>query len=423
MDNIPQWLMTAAIFGAGLIAGWLIELFIDWQFWNRQNRVLKEENAQLQGALNRSLNDKATSEQQMGRTLRRAEMAEEKVSNLHHQLKAVDDQRISLDEELTQISVRLRQMTAVEQANETLRNKLTTTEMRIRDLESEHSLANAKLSTEQARIQVVDEEASTLRTSLDNTEIELERLSQEKAILRQRLADTEAELATRTAQLENVGVSTNNDETTELRLQLEHAHQQIQMMQMDMDAAPMLEVGGGGGDSAAELELRIESLESELLNENNKLVSTEVKLQNLADALTDERMRAQMLEKQLAERPEEAPARMDYAAQQEALEQENSELRRRLAMAEQARAQVQQAAPRVSTRTSRVSMPAQKDKLQAISGIGNVFAQRLNAANIFTYAQLAQVAPEQLREIVQAKEFQQIDTAGWIEQARSLAGS
>lgn len=67
------------------------------------------------------------------------------------------------------------------------------------------------------------------------------------------------------------------------------------------------------------------------------------------------------------------------------------------------------------------NLAAQPDDLTAIKGIGAVFARRLNDGGIVTFAQLAQATPDQLQDIVQAAEWQAIDPATWIAEARQLS--
>lgn len=59
------------------------------------------------------------------------------------------------------------------------------------------------------------------------------------------------------------------------------------------------------------------------------------------------------------------------------------------------------------------------DDLQAINGIGPVFARRLYEAGVTTYRQLAAQTPEQLRQLTHAQPWQ-ADPADWIEQALAL---
>ncbi|HXV98160.1 MAG TPA: helix-hairpin-helix domain-containing protein, partial [Anaerolineae bacterium] len=64
---------------------------------------------------------------------------------------------------------------------------------------------------------------------------------------------------------------------------------------------------------------------------------------------------------------------------------------------------------------------ADPDQLEDIVGIGRVFAQRLNDAGIYTFAQLAELTPERVEEIVEVEEPQKIDADGWIAQAKGFA--
>ena len=95
---------------------------------------------------------------------------------------------------------------------------------------------------------------------------------------------------------------------------------------------------------------------------------------------------------------------------------EESRLRRELegARLEINRLQSQLTAPAATS-------PLAADQLQDIHGIGQVFAKRLNDAGIFTFAQLAELSPERLREIIQPQEWQSLDFAAWLAQARTLA--
>ena len=62
------------------------------------------------------------------------------------------------------------------------------------------------------------------------------------------------------------------------------------------------------------------------------------------------------------------------------------------------------------------------DDLKRIKGIGRVFEARLNQAGISTFADLAELTPEQIREIVsEGKVENMIEPEEWIAQARQLA--
>lgn len=60
------------------------------------------------------------------------------------------------------------------------------------------------------------------------------------------------------------------------------------------------------------------------------------------------------------------------------------------------------------------------DQLEAIHGIGPVYARRLNEAGILTYADLAQTTPEQLIASVASDSNLTPDVAAWINEAKAL---
>lgn len=57
------------------------------------------------------------------------------------------------------------------------------------------------------------------------------------------------------------------------------------------------------------------------------------------------------------------------------------------------------------------------DPLETIGGIGPTYMRRLNEAGIFTFAQLANSSPDDLREITGVTRW---DPADWISEARQL---
>lgn len=63
----------------------------------------------------------------------------------------------------------------------------------------------------------------------------------------------------------------------------------------------------------------------------------------------------------------------------------------------------------------------QRDRLQKIHGIGDVFTRRFNEAGIYTFAQLAAISPDRAREIISPEEWQAIEPEQWIAEARQFA--
>lgn len=62
-----------------------------------------------------------------------------------------------------------------------------------------------------------------------------------------------------------------------------------------------------------------------------------------------------------------------------------------------------------------------KNQLLLIRGIGPTYARRLNEAGIQTLNDLARQSPERLREIVELKKWQAIETEEWIDEAQTLS--
>lgn len=61
------------------------------------------------------------------------------------------------------------------------------------------------------------------------------------------------------------------------------------------------------------------------------------------------------------------------------------------------------------------------DQLERISGIGSVYADRLRAAGIRTFADLSRMRAERLTDIIQPKKWQQIEPERWIAEAADFA--
>jgi len=62
------------------------------------------------------------------------------------------------------------------------------------------------------------------------------------------------------------------------------------------------------------------------------------------------------------------------------------------------------------------------DDLTVIKGIGPVYQWKLRDAGFNTYKQLASADPDQLRRMLDIKNWQRVNVESWIEQARDWAG-
>ena len=61
------------------------------------------------------------------------------------------------------------------------------------------------------------------------------------------------------------------------------------------------------------------------------------------------------------------------------------------------------------------------DPLEDINGIGTVFAKRLNGEGIYTFNDLATLAPQYIEEILKSEDWHNIEPEKWIAEARDLA--
>jgi predicted flap endonuclease-1-like 5' DNA nuclease len=76
---------------------------------------------------------------------------------------------------------------------------------------------------------------------------------------------------------------------------------------------------------------------------------------------------------------------------------------------------------RTGLNTTAAQAPPEEDLLERIEGLWSSFAQRFHDAGVFTFAQLAEAKPEQVREIASPAEWQKVDADQWIGQAKALA--
>jgi predicted flap endonuclease-1-like 5' DNA nuclease len=61
------------------------------------------------------------------------------------------------------------------------------------------------------------------------------------------------------------------------------------------------------------------------------------------------------------------------------------------------------------------------DDMTVVKGIGPVYQWKLRDAGVNTYAQLAAADPDQLRRMLDIKDWQRVNIESWIEQARDWA--
>lgn len=436
MSNYAFDLAIAAIIG--MLIGWLAE----WLWDSRQRRRDAADHRAEIGALEQSLDDALVARSAAEHEMSALQEAHNEVLNRNKSLDALtqqlQSQQATLEQEVTDSRTQLRKMASIKQANDTLRNKLNSAEASIRSLSSNNDELNTRTQN-----------LGKLQNELEQSRSRVEKLEADRLTLRDKLAHTETELATMGAQyaanVEDMG------DLAQMREQYAQAKREIERLRANRTTATAeSERVLAMRTQIEDLETRLEAAEDALLHEQNRVVALDVKLQNMADKLTDERLRAQAVENEL-DSIRSGQASADIArmrAEMAAQELEISELRTKLTVEEVNPAlqpttilppptsQSRSAAmdpndasslpswmPRGTASNTISNTTAQQDRLQVINGIGNVFAERLRQAGIDSFVKLSQLTPDQAAQIVRAKSWQAVDAASWIEQARQLANS
>ena len=400
---------------AGLLIGWIIEWIIDRRARKNDLALFEQESQTQRINLEEARDAKARIEADMNALQDAHHEVLSRNDGLDRLTQQLQTRQASLEQETSDLRTKLRKVAGTHQANESLRTQISTAEERIRELEGEREGLTAHVS-DMARVQ----------GELEQNRARVEQLELEKQTLRDKLAQTETELATIGSQHAVNAEDMGQMET--MRVDLEQAQLEIERLRASQTTST---AESGRIDTmrrdVTEMEERLEAAEEQLLHEQNRVVAAEVKLQNMADKLTDERLRAQSVEQELDQlRDGKAAANAArIRAEMEAQRLEIAELRHKLA------AQTSPATESMFVEMERPSDEAlarivtggEPDKLQMINGIGNVFAKRLNDAGIFTFADMARVTPEKVIEIVKARPWQAADVEMWLEQARQFATS
>ncbi len=119
----------------------------------------------------------------------------------------------------------------------------------------------------------------------------------------------------------------------------------------------------------------------------------------------------------------------DYEGEIEQLRERNVEQDRALDQLRSAQTEDERQLAALESEMERARAEAEKPKpapeqdLELISGIGPVFAKRLKNAGINSYADLANLTAQEVRDIVKVKKWQRLDAVSWIAQAVELSGA
>ncbi len=411
---------------AGFLIGWILELMMDKAARKRERSEYGDELESLQRSFDEAKVTKAAALHKLQEAEEERDNAVARNNALETHVGQLTVDKKMFEDEVKESRTRLRQLASLEQANETLRKKLTSAENRARDLNSQNEGLNANVQT-----------LNSVQNDVDQYKSRISQLETEKQSLRDKLAQAETELATMGA-----NYSTNMEDASEideLRINYQQATQELQRLRANATTNTAdSEFIDSMRNQLAEMEARLESAEEQLLHEQNRVVSAEVKLQNMADKLTDERLHTQAIEQELnslraggtapvngmmmSQSDYSPPTDMnEMVAEIDVTSFESAESVDEALFVTMDEVLPEPGVPKpISNGTQMPGDPS--DRLQQINGIGNVFAGRLQAAGINTFEELAQISPERAVEIVKAKPWQVADAEAWISQAREFAG-
>lgn len=165
-----------------------------------------------------------------------------------------------------------------------------------------------------------------------------------------------------------------------------------------------------------EAEFKLRSLQDELSGTQAELQKAH---ENKDQAVHRATERANYLEQKLDQAHAEleaVKAERDTAAEQQ--QRETATLQKRLTAVNRELESLKKATP---PELIPPAQPTQLDRLEAIRGIGEVFAQRFHEAGIHTYADLAGLDPETARTIVGVRGRSAVNVENWIAEAEKLA--
>lgn len=327
----------------------------------------------------------------------------------------------------------LRLKTAYETQNEDiqlLKNQLQERERNIQGMASLDELADAR-----ARAEAAEERVTTLMADRQHGIEELESLRKQVqaahsehdslTALRQEIEDLSAKLASR-----DQIVSENRSEVNALTARLHASQSELEDLRSARSARE---------NELSSLREEVASMRSELREHetlSSRLKEAEIELEaynDLKSAKEHLQDRVGQLEGELAE------ARA--AAKEAELEAKTREAERAAAEVAQLRAHLEHhrtalanalsqldnfgsvSIPPVATSTGPTTEPVEeRDPLERIKGVGFVYERKLWDAGILTFEDLANATPEEVTEAIAPEEWQQIDPASWIAEAKKLIG-
>ncbi len=297
-----------------------------------------------------------------------------------------------------------------------------------------------EVGTLAARLETMESELASLRTQLDTTQGDRTAQNEAAAQLSELLAEKESE---------NIRLTESIELQNQHKLQLESELDQIRTERDEAIAATVdLSRLSEQSESARQSwESERETLTAELERSRQESERMRDELQTMrADAEARERETIDQLTRRLAETEEElrvaresfetslkesesrSRAEIDaIRADRDRLLASQDELSQKLAtmLSGFGVIEVREQSPEPNGEANPpklyIKAATRRDPLREISGIGPAFEERLYAAGITRFSQLAEVGKSRLREIVQAEEWESIDPDAWVAEARDRA--
>ena len=265
-------------------------------------------------------------------------------------------------------------------------------------------------------------QVATLQAETDTREAELNDLHAQMGVISTELAEREAAQDHLNRMLDDAQTAKTDQEAEVVALSADRdaLHRRLETLQQERDRHAQAAIAQGTTLEALQTQLAAAqsekaTLEMAIASLQGSWDQTQTTLTRLESERITLRSSLEALQAEMAIAKAEAAAQFATAqAQVQGLEAEKAHL-------EAALSQATSTPSKGSTATGarkKSRPPAQANSFQAIPGIGSAYEQRLYAAGILTFADLANQSPDRLREIVSPNARRTIDTDSWIMEAR-----
>lgn len=282
-----------------------------------------------------------------------------------------------------------------------------------------HQVTQNKLQNNEKKLVAAQKEIEGLSQRIEERDEQISKLDTEKNVLQSELKSANDEIDQLNERLNQVNdhVEELREETQKLESDLQTAAGQNLLMQENLERYnTQLEASRRENQEVCQklavAEVELTHLQKDL-EETRALEERVELLQTEKDALTAHLLSAEDQIKDLK-------AQLDGSTQQIA---ETQMLRKRLVEVEtdmkSATSQVEALQQKLTAVQGTLDYTG-KGQLQIIRGIGPTYANRLKEAGIHTLNDLAKAKPEQVKDAIKLKSWQNVNPADWIQEAKAL---